>query len=286
MRKTVRSKAAVAMVLVTFALAGCGGGGAGASQLPGVREFGLSDKEFVDHVEKVQRLIAACMDRAGFEYVPVDVATIEKAQASVRQEPGLTRRQYKLRWGLSITTRFDDPVRTIGLGPNAAAIQRLPEPERVAYELTLFGEQPDSDFAFALDEEDFSATGGCTREAVAQVFTPEQLEGTYINPKDVLVAEDPRIKEAERNWTQCMQEHGYRYQADQDAIIEDYEQRLAALLQGDEPETLTGARLEQLHALQAQEIQVSLADLDCQERYTDAIYRQVEEEVFGRPVSG
>ena len=287
MRKSVRAVAAVlGIVALSVVIMACGGGSGSGQKLPGVREFGLTDEEFVTRVEKVQQLIAVCMDRAGFEYVPVDVATIEKAQSSVRQEPGLTRRQYKERWGLSVTTRFDDPVRAVGLGPNAPIIERLPEAERVAYELTLFGENPDSDFAFALDEEDFSSTGGCTREAVSQVFTPEQLEGTYVNPKDVLVAEDPRIKEAERNWTQCMHDRGYNYQADQDAIIEDYEQRLAALLQGDDPESLTGSRLEQLRALQAQEIQVTLADLDCQERFTDEIYRQVEEEVFGRRVSG
>jgi hypothetical protein len=259
---------------------------AGPGNLPGIREFGLSDEEFVRHVEQVQTLMASCMDRAGFEYVPVDVATVERAQASVRKEPGLSRRDYKLRWGLSVTTRFDDPVRTIGLGPNVQIMEGLSEADREAYELTLFGENLDSDFAFAFDEEDFSSTGGCTREAVAQVFTPEQLEGTYVNPKDVLVAQDPRIIQAEADWTTCMQDLGYTYQDDQDAIIEDYQERLDALLDGDDPETLTGERLDALKKLQAEEIKVSLADLDCQVRYTDDVFRQVEIEVFGQPVSG
>lgn len=257
-----------------------------AEDLPGVREFGLSDAEFVDHVERVQLAIASCMDRAGFEYVPVDVASVERAQESVRMEPGLSRREYKVRWGLSVTTRFDDPVRTIGLGPNVAIMEALAEADRDAYDLTLFGENADSDFAFAFDEEDFSSTGGCTREAVAQVFTPDQLEGTYVNPKDVLVSEDPRVVEAEENWTTCMLERGYTYEDDQDAIIEDYEERLDALLDGDDPETLTGERLDALRALQAEEIAVALADLDCQEMFTDEVFRQVELEVFGRPVSG
>jgi hypothetical protein len=271
---------------ILLAMAGCAGdpGGGGAAPLPGVREFGLTDAEFVDHVERTQALIAECMKRAGFEYVPVDVATIEKAQASVREEPGLTSRQYKERWGLSVTTRFDDPVRTIGLGPNVAIMERLSEADREAYEVTLFGPADDSDFAFTLDEEDFSSTGGCTREAVAQVFTPEQLEGTYVNPKDVLIEQDPRIIEAQARWTQCMHEKGYDYRDDQDAIIEDYEQRLEALLEGDDPQTLTGERLEALHALQAEEIKVSLADRDCQALYTDEVVRQVEIEVYGRPL--
>ncbi len=39
-----------------------------------------------------------------------------------------------------------------------------------------------------------------------------------------------------------------------------------------------------MHALQADEIKVSLAHLDCQIKYTDAIEQQVETEVFGHPV--
>lgn len=274
-----------AMLAVVVAASACGGGASGTN-LPGTKEFGLTEADYVAHVERTQALIADCMKRAGFEYIPVDVATIEKAQESVRQEPGLSRRQYKEKWGFSVTTRFDDPVRTIGLGPNVQIMQRLPAADREAYEITLFGQGHESDFAFTLDEEDFSATGGCTREAVSQVFTPDQLQGTYVNPKDVLVQEDPRIKEAQTKWTQCMQDKGYNYRDDQDLIIEDLAKRLDTLLEGADPQSLTGERLTALKALQADEIKVAVADLDCQEKHTDAIVRKVEEEVFGRRVSG
>ncbi len=284
-----RASAAGVLLAVVVAASACTGAPAtsGTGNLPGVKEFGLSDQDFVVHVEKVQSLMAACMKRAGFEYVPVDVATIERAQASVRKEPGLSRRMYKEKWGLGVTTRFDEPVRTIGLGPqNLRIMEGLSEADRTAYELTLFGDNLDSDFAFTLDEEDFSATGGCTREAVAAVFTPEQLSGTYVNPKDVLVAQDPRIIAAQDAWTACMQDVGYTYEDDQDAIIEDFRKRLEALTEGDDPESLTGERLDALRVLQAEEITVSLADLECQLKHTDEIFRQVETEVFGRPVSG
>jgi hypothetical protein len=284
-----KSFGAGVLLSVLLAAAGCAGDGSaagGADNLPGVREFGLTDAEFVDHDERTQALIAECMKRAGFEYVPVDVATIERAQYSNRKEPGLTDRQYHERWGYSISTRFDDPVRTIGLGPNVQIMESLPAADREAYELTLLGPARDSDFAFTLDDEDFSSTGGCTREAVAQVFTPEQLEGTYVNPKDVLVEQDPRVIEAQNNWTTCMHDQGYNYKDDQDVIMEEYEERLDALLDGDDPATLTGERLDALHAMQAEEIKVSLADKTCEERYTDSVFEEVEIEVFGRPVSG
>ncbi|HEY0774447.1 MAG TPA: hypothetical protein VGD51_10220, partial [Nocardioidaceae bacterium] len=162
----------------------------------------------------------------------------------------------------------------------------LPEADQEAYSRTLWGDNPKYDFVFAFDEEDFSETGGCTREAVAQVFTKAQLKGTYVNPKDVLVENDPRIIEAEDKWTECMRSAGYDYEDDQDEIIEDYEQRLEELLGEDDPESLTGHRLEQLRKLQQEEIAVSLVDLDCQIKHTDDVFRQVEIEVFGQPVSG
>jgi hypothetical protein len=83
-----------------------------------------------------------------------------------------------------------------------------------------------------------------------------------------------------------MRARGYDYEEDQDEIIEEYGERLDELLEGDDPTTLTGERAAELKKLQAEEIKVSLADVECQIKHTDEIYRQVEIEVFGQPVSG
>ena len=257
-----------------------------AESLPGTKEFGLTEVQFVQHIEDTQALIAECMSRAGFEYIPVDVKTIEAAQARMRTDPGYTRQTYKEKWGLGVTTRFDKPVRDTGLGPNLEIWQSLPEPDRLAYSRTLWGDNPDVDFVFAFDEEDFSDTEGCTREAVSQVFTKKQLKGTYVNPKDVLVENDPRIIEAQDRWTECMRDAGYDYEDDQDIIIEEYEERLDDLLGDDDPATLQGPRAEALRKLQEEEIAVSLVDLECQLKHTEDVFREVEIEVFGQEVSG
>jgi hypothetical protein len=281
-----RPRQLVAIAAVAVALSACGEASDHSTEesLPGLKEFGLTEEEFAQHIEDTQALIAECMAEAGFEYVPVDVKTIETAQARVRKEPGYTRRTYKEKWGLGVTTRFDNPVRDTGLGPNLAIYESLSEEDQDAYFRTLFGKDPNMDFAFALDEEDFSEAGGCTREAVEQVFTPKQIEGGYVNPKDVLIDADPRIIEAHRNWSKCMHEFGYEYEEDQDEIIEEYQERLEELLDGDDPATLTGARAEALRQLQQEEIEVSLADLECQLKYTDDVYHEVETEVYGRPL--
>jgi hypothetical protein len=284
------SRVLIALAAVALMVSACGGAPPqegntnGEAPLPGIKEFGLTEEEFSAHVEKTQALIADCMAEAGFEYIPVDVKTIEKAQLRMRKEPGYTRRTYKEKWGLGVTTRFDNPVRDTGLGPNLQIYRSLSKPDKLAYSRTLWGEDPNADFVFTLDEEDFSSTGGCTRKAVSKVFTPAQLKGSYVNPKDVLVDSDPRIVEAHKKWSECMHKAGYEYEEDQDEIIEEYQKRLKELTEGDDPRTLTGARARALRKLQAEEIAVSLADLECQIKHTDDVYREVETEVFGQPL--
>ena len=270
-------------------LAGCGGAhqSAGSKHLPGIKEFGLTEEEFAAHVEKVEAIIGRCMARAGFEYVPVDVKTVELAQQYVRADPKVSRRDYHARWGYGETTRFDDPVRTVGLGPNNRRIfDNLSPADQVAYNHTLYGENPDMTFVWTLDEEDFSETGGCTRKGIAATFTKAQLLGTYVNPKDVLVESDPRIVKAVAAWTECMRQAGYDGYTDQDEIMDELGERLDALLDGDDPTTLTGEKLRALKRLQAEEVDASMSDLACEIKHTDDVFRTVEIEVFGQPVSG
>ena len=282
-------RAIVGVLALGVVFAGCEAATPSAAdkQLPGIKEFGLTETEFAAHVEKVEAMIGRCMTRAGFEYVPVDVQTVELAQQYVRADPNVSRRDYHERWGYGETTRFDDPVRTVGLGPhNRRIFDSLSPADQVAYNRTLFGEDPDMTFVWTLDEEDFSQTGGCTREGAAAAFTKAQLLGTYVNPKDVMVESDPRIVEAVADWTQCMREAGYDGYEDQDEIMEELGDRLDELLDGDDPAQLAGERLRALKRLQAEEVAASMADLACEIKHTDAVFREVEIEVFGQPVSG
>jgi hypothetical protein len=278
--------------MVALGLAACGGDGAQPGQLDGrdpnfgVREFGLTDQEWTSAIEQVQSTIADCMDKAGFEYIPADVETVELAMSAVRTEPGVDREDYKKQWGYGVTTRFDNRVKEIELGEqNLAIYASLSEADQVAYDRTLYGDDPDATFAFMFDEEGFEAAGGCTLEAIESSFTDEQLDPDFVNPKDILVEQDGRVAAADLEWMDCMGEAGYDYE-DQDEIIEEYGQRLDELLDGEEPEALPPAKAAQLAELQQEEIAVSLVDLECQILYVDDVIREVEIELFGRVVSG
>jgi hypothetical protein len=286
-----------AVTLLSVAAVACGGGSPSAKPKSSPsskydasrwREFGMTDAEYTDHITRTQALIAQCMKDAGFRYIPATVDQIESTQDSVRlQLPDYPRVPYKQKWGYGATTRFDNRVKQVELGPqNIAIYEALSDTDKEAYDRTMWGDDPNETFAWAFDEEDFSSVGGCTKKAVAEVFTAEQLLGSYVNPKDVAVERDPRIIKAVAEWKRCMEAKGYDGYEDQDEIIEEFETRLDELLGDDDPEDLSGAKLAALKKLQQEEIKASLADVDCEIKHTDKPYETVEIEIFGRKISG
>lgn len=252
------------------------------------REFGMTNEEYADRIQRTQAAIAECMTKAGFKYIPATVEMIEFAQDNVRLDlPKFPRVEYKKRWGYGATTRFDNTVKKAEMGEqNLKYYEGLSEADKEAYDRNMWGEDPNETFAWAFDEEDFSSTGGCTRKAVEQVFTQEEIKGTYVNPKDIAVENDPRVIAAKAAWKKCMEAKGYEGYEDQDEIIEEFEKRLEELAGEEDPEELEGAQLDRLKALQKEEIEASLADVNCEIAHTDEIYTKVEIEIFGRRVSG
>lgn len=267
------------LAVVALLAAGCGDDGSSADL--GAEAFGLTEEEFASSIDEVEQVIADCMTEAGFEYVPVDVDTIASVEDWLRTEPGVSRRDYKTQFGFAVSTRFDDPAVEVGKGEqNLRIFEDLSEADQNAYERTMWGEDGDATFAIGLDDEDFSDTGGCTRAAVEEVFTEEQVSGEFVNPKDVQLEEDPRMVAAMEDWRQCMLAEGYDY-LEQDEIIEEFEDRLDELLGEADPEELSPQQSEDLAALQREEIAVALVDLDCQIAHTDEVEAAIEEELFG-----
>ena len=74
--------------------------------LPGTEEFGLSQKELVQSVEKVEALIAKCMREHGFEYVAADYATVRKAMVSDKKLPGIGEEEFVENYGFGISTFY------------------------------------------------------------------------------------------------------------------------------------------------------------------------------------
>lgn len=248
----------------------------------GTEEFGLTMRDLTTRAEEVELAVAQCMAAAGFEYVPVDFTTIRRAMVSDKSAPGLSGSEYLREFGHGISTQPDKPIVEIGLGEqNRQILDGMSAADQTAYRRTLWGENDDATFAFGLESEDFSRTGGCTREAIEQVFAPEEISSTYFNPADALILLDPRAQAAMADYTSCMSAEGFSYTHPDDVDI-DLQTRYDVLVQGRDHEELSSTEMEQLAALQDEERAVAVASDACEIRHLEPALDRIEEEFFGR----
>ncbi len=291
----VRAGIIVVVASLLLVLAACGGSSganipAGGSPTPnperGNAEFGLTEEEVARRVDAVEAIITTCMMDAGFEYVPVDAQTARIAMDSDSKVSGTSPDEFRTEFGYGITTLYagSDSQAVLGAGEENVRIRNALSPsDRVAYNRALYGENPGATFVVGLDEENFSQTGGCTRSAVEQVFSADELGASFVNYEDEQEAQilaDPRVIDAYTNWSSCMREAGYAYK-DPPEIEADLPARLASITQGADPETLTGGAQAALSALQEEEKAIAAADYDCEQQYVAATKRQVASDLFG-----
>jgi len=282
-----------AAVMVVTGLVLLGSASARASGNVGTEEFGLTDKELVQVVEKVEALIAQCMREQGFEYVATDYSTVRRGMNANNSLPGLSEEEFIDKYGFGISTLYSgnppqltegySPAR-VGLGErNVQVYRNLSSADQVAYNRALLGENTDATFAVALDVENFSACGGCTRRAIEQVFQPDQLKAKYYNPKDALINNDPRMKSAVRAYAEKMREAGFAYNHPDD-VEPDIRERLNALTSGGTIplEKLLPEQLDALKKLQDYERRVAKKSFELQERIYEPVEAQIEKEMYAR----
>lgn len=294
MPKLYRSKL---MYLIFFSIAAavfaaaCGGspsspGGGSQSIDRGDAELGLTEAEVTKRVDAVESLIGTCMSEAGFEYFPVDYPTARKAMDSNSKPSGMKSDDFRKQFGYGITTLVSSPdsQATLGLGPrNISVRNQLPTADRIAYQRTLFGENPAATFVVSLDHEDFSQTGGCTRAAVVKVFSTDELGASFVNYQDAAAArvdQDPRVIAAYRDWGQCISDAGYRYGTPGEIEV-DLSARLDAITGNKNPETLSADLKLALAELQGEEKAIAAVDHQCELDFVDAVKVKVENELLG-----
>ena len=274
---------------LVVAASACGGGGtdtagslgSGGSGRGAPEEFGLSLDQLAVRVEQTEQLIASCMGADGFRYLAVDFASVKAAMGLDQTAPGVSSEDYAKQFGLGITTQLDKPIVAFGAGPeNNAALAALPESDQVAYRRALWGEHLNWNHARALEEEDFSEAGGCTRAAAEQAYPLAELGGNYVNPADKLVAQDPRMIAAMREWSSCMAAEAHVFDTP-DQLNQDFRQRLEALSPGQDPRTLSGVALAALEELQGEERAVAVVHVACEEAHLEGVQEKVELEHYG-----
>ncbi|MBZ0170931.1 MAG: hypothetical protein K8E66_00985, partial [Phycisphaerales bacterium] len=269
--------------------------GAAAESAPGQMEFGLSERELVRRVEKVEELISACMREQGFEYVAVDFQTIYRSMEADKVLPGLDEEQFIARYGFGIATLYTGkpPQLATGYSPakmgfgreNVAIFQGLSPADQVAYTRALSGGNADATFAIGLDSEDFSRCGGCTLDAIEKVFEAEALSASYYNPTDALIAKDRRMRAALSEYATRMRAAGLDVD-NPDLLEADVRERLDAITGGASIplERFSPEQLEALEELKTYEIRLATTSFRLEEKLLDPIEEKVEKELFARRV--
>jgi hypothetical protein len=271
-----------------------------AAQTPGppglgTEEFGMSPKELVQAIEKTEELIARCMREEGFQYVAADHNTVRAGMAADKNLPGLSEEEFVKRYGFGISTLYTglppqlstgySPAR-VGLGErNVQVFRSLSPADQVAYNRALLGDDVSATFAVALEIEDLSRTGGCTRKAISQVFKPDQLKASHYNPQDALINKDPRMKAALGFWQREMKKGGFDYNHP-DEIEPDLRSKLAAITDGGKllATRMSPDQKSALRKLQDFERAVSAKSFKMQEEVLSPVEERIQKELFSRKV--
>jgi hypothetical protein len=264
----------------------------GRTAIPGKEEFGMTSGQLFAAVENVEAQISKCMNEAGFEYIAADYNTVRRGMTADKSLPGVSEGEFIDQYGYGISTLYtglapqlselSTPAQ-LGLGErNVQIFKSLSPADQVAYSHTLFGEHPDATFAVALETEDFTRTGGCTRSAIEQFFSAEQMSATYVNPFDVLVDEDPRMVEANAQFAVCLRDAGFTYNHERE-IEPDLRKKLDDITGGAPLEALSSDALAALTELKGYERSLASAALNCERKYLDPVADLVERELYAGP---
>ncbi|MGD9704161.1 MAG: hypothetical protein AB7Q42_25535 [Acidimicrobiia bacterium] len=262
--------AALAMLLVA-----CGGdddSGSGGETVE--EELGFETDGIIQRQVAAENFIRDCMQAKGFEYIPVDPVA---QQADLVGESGLSDDEFEEQFGYGLTTLYEQRKQLVD-GPNEAIRNSLSEADRIAYDQTLYGDDPTATFAVVVDTGDYDRLGGCVKEATAEVFGGVEVLQSLQEQLDELdeqIIADPRMVEAISSWSDCMREAGYDLPEPEqvDVVLLS---KLEAIVGPPGSETPDYDK-EALAELQREEVAMVAADIDCEEEHITP----VEEDVRG-----
>jgi hypothetical protein len=265
--------------IAAIAIAGCGGDDKSAEPPQELEDtIGFGGDSAKEIQARVENRIGECMRAQGFQYQPVDPFA---AQQAITGKARITDEEFTKQFGYGIST-------LLGKGnqqsdPNERIRSSLSGPDRAAYDRALGGDNPGVTFQEAVDSGDFSELGGCTKEASDASFGGAAVLNQLVERLDGLderIIQDQRMVKANEKWSACMQEKGYRYE-EPDAIDEDLTERFRGIVgAGIRPGTSTippGSSFDRaaLTALQAEEVRIANADLECEKQEIEPVERAV-----------
>jgi hypothetical protein len=240
-----------------------------AGATPSDSAFGLDKKSLQAKRLKVESLVATCMKKQGFEYVPLDpsVMLVNNGRFVIS---GLGEDDFRKQYGYGLTTTYGTPLGTKAVAnpnPNAKIRDALNPSDQKAYDKTLNGGSEDGSFASAIVQGDFGMLDGCNRSAAAEAFgggDALNVVSSTLEEIDKRVSADPQMVQAEKKWRECLNAAGFKFSTS-DQIDEHLKSGLKAIV-GSNPENTTFDR-NALAALQQEELRTAEADWACEVKH-------------------
>jgi hypothetical protein len=254
---------------------------AGAS--PVASAFGLDNKSLQARQFKVEAIVATCMKKQGFDYVPLDPTALLVGQQGQTVIVGLTEDEFRTQYGFGISTTYGIQAAagksSASTNPNIKIRDGLSKADQAAYDKTLNGGNADGTFASAVSQGDFGMLGGCYKTATAEVFGGGDVLALLTSALDELdkrVSADPQMVKADKQYQACIAAAGFKF-ANGDEINKYFTDKLAAIV-GTTPGN-TSYDKGALAALQQEELRLAELDYSCDQKYRLPVETKVAAEV-------
>ncbi|AEE44247.1 hypothetical protein Celf_0097 [Cellulomonas fimi ATCC 484] len=234
-----------------------------------------TESDTASRLRATEELVASCMRREGFDYVPRPVEVRERAADGI---PAWGSREFAERFGYGAATESvllaaqggDEP--SAAPDPNLATVQALSPEGQDAYWTALLGRQ---DVSAGADGQAYDwTTAGCTgwaeHESDARTAVEDDPDLAEVvraaEEIDLAVELDARVLSALDAWSRCMALRGYDVATPQDAEAAAYDAvtqlRAGGELRDDGSVVVDPAALD---ALAQQEVTMATDDASCRE---------------------
>lgn len=238
----VRAAAVTMAACATLTLAACGGGnplsggGGGGDLKPEDSPLSkwyesfsadqeLSEQEAQDQQMQAEEAIAACMQKEGFEYIPVDYSRDIAVSGGDDGGPEYGTKEWAAQNGYQAFVMGGEPTDGDEEGPvdpNQAYIESLSESSRTAFETALYGDQSGIDW----EDPDFDPSSltpeqrGCSGKAWDEVGATSPGQNVWDSEEGKAFSEETNslweeiskatgMGKANAAWADCMADAGF-----------------------------------------------------------------------------
>ncbi len=280
---TVAAAAGALLLLSGCGGSGDGGAGNGSDSSDGpLAEYMKPVTSAYDDIDydklraQQENIIAACMQEAGFEYIPDDPGSSSASDSGPwdgELEWGSVEFAEKYGYGYSGGSESEEGEQEEWVDPNADYLAAMSESERAAYEAALWGQQDEVEVEVEDDAEvewDWTKAG-CTGKASNEAYgdaSSAYEDPAFVDLQDEMtrlyekVLTDPKLTALDAEWSACMNDAGFDF-AKVNEASDSIDEAYTALWEAADPDTGSVDKTAEAD-LREKEMATAIADAKCQ----------------------